>query len=107
MLQCVIVLVDLVENAPRNIKLDPLSHGVQLVPVVLVLLLTRHLNVSSTVRVHNHYFLCDLLIKFRAHLLHHLIEYGVVLFTDLLLLLQINLGHLAHAHTHHGSAANW
>ena len=103
------MLIYLVENAPRNIKLDPLTHGIQLVPVVLVLLLASHLIMGRTVRVDNHDFLLDLLIKFGAHLLHHLIEYGVVLLTNLLLLMQINLGRLAHAHTHHrcASAANW
>lgn len=64
MLQCVIVLVDLVKDAPRYIKLDPLAHGIQLVPVVLILLLTSHLIVVRAVRIDNHNLFGNLLIKF-------------------------------------------
>lgn len=77
-LQGVVFLIDFVENLPCNIKLDPLSHHLHLV-LVLVLEVRAFLELQRVVLIG------ELLIKPRLSLLHVLIEYFVVLLPDLLM----------------------
>lgn len=74
MLKSVIVLIDLIENLPSDVKFDPLPHDLKLIPVLIFIKLPEV------------YVLGDRIIDFVVELvlgsLHLLVKNGVVLLPD-------------------------
>ena len=74
MLKGVIVLIDLVENLPSNVKFDPLPHYFKLVPVLIFIELPEVDVLGDRI--------IDLVVELVLGSLHLFVKNGVVLLPD-------------------------
>ena len=74
MLQCIVVLIDLVKDLPSDIEFDSLSHNFELIPVLLLVELTK-IDILS-------YRLIDFVVEFMLCPLHFLVKNSVVFLGD-------------------------
>ena len=74
MLKGVIILIDLIENLPSDVKFDPLPHDLKLIPVLIFIEIPEVDVLGDRI--------IDLIVELVLGSLHLLIENGVVLLPD-------------------------